>query len=202
MENTKNCPYCGQEILNTAKKCKHCGKWLEKKCPQCGEWIKAEAKKCRFCGSWFNKWEKEKYERSTNFTSTTSNMEDLQEAIEREKEEKQTTWLIYIECAVVLILFGIGSDCKPESLVTAGFLCYMLLNIRMLRVLYCFGISFIWGIIGLAIAPILMDDTDLDTAIRILENNQADYWWVGILFGLGSLLFHWPAMRSEFNKLK
>lgn len=24
----KNCPYCGEEILDVAKKCKHCGEWL------------------------------------------------------------------------------------------------------------------------------------------------------------------------------
>ena len=28
---TKKCPYCGGEILAVAKKCKHCGKWLEEK---------------------------------------------------------------------------------------------------------------------------------------------------------------------------
>ena len=28
--NTKRCPYCGEEILGVAKKCKHCGEWLEK----------------------------------------------------------------------------------------------------------------------------------------------------------------------------
>lgn len=30
MNDTKRCPYCGEEILATAKKCKHCGEWLIK----------------------------------------------------------------------------------------------------------------------------------------------------------------------------
>ena len=28
LEDVKNCPYCGEEILAVAKKCKHCGEWL------------------------------------------------------------------------------------------------------------------------------------------------------------------------------
>ena len=28
-EETKKCPYCGEQILATAKKCKHCGEWLD-----------------------------------------------------------------------------------------------------------------------------------------------------------------------------
>ena len=32
MEKTKkNCPYCGEEIMTAAKKCKHCGSWLEER---------------------------------------------------------------------------------------------------------------------------------------------------------------------------
>ena len=30
-KKTKKCPYCGEEILATARKCKHCGEWLEEK---------------------------------------------------------------------------------------------------------------------------------------------------------------------------
>lgn len=28
-KETKTCPYCGEEILAIAKKCKHCGEWLD-----------------------------------------------------------------------------------------------------------------------------------------------------------------------------
>ncbi len=30
-QEKKNCPYCGEEIMATAKKCKHCGEWLTSK---------------------------------------------------------------------------------------------------------------------------------------------------------------------------
>lgn len=33
MEKTKRCPYCGEEILAIAKKCKHCGEWLDETPP-------------------------------------------------------------------------------------------------------------------------------------------------------------------------
>ena len=29
--NTKQCPYCGEEILEVARKCKHCSEWLDNK---------------------------------------------------------------------------------------------------------------------------------------------------------------------------
>ena len=52
MEETKICPYCGEEILAVAKKCKHCGEWLKEDVPDTGNelHLKEENKLyCRHC---------------------------------------------------------------------------------------------------------------------------------------------------------
>lgn len=72
MVKTKKCPYCGEEILAIAKKCKHCSEWLDETeilseapnlkethevndgqylyCKTCKEMISSSAKICPNCG--------------------------------------------------------------------------------------------------------------------------------------------------------
>ncbi len=58
MEETKKCPFCGEEILSIAKKCKHCGEWLTEhnniKCPVCGEHIDENLTVCPNCEAKIN----------------------------------------------------------------------------------------------------------------------------------------------------
>jgi hypothetical protein len=60
MDDTHPCPYCGETILRVAKKCKHCGEFLERKpeaggmtiihCPDCGKDVSSRAPACPNCG--------------------------------------------------------------------------------------------------------------------------------------------------------
>ena len=57
-DKVKTCPFCGEEILEVAVKCKHCGEWLDrdnvdlqrKQCPFCGEDIALDDEICVHCG--------------------------------------------------------------------------------------------------------------------------------------------------------
>ena len=61
----KTCKFCGGEVSDTARKCKHCGEWLNqeieqpktvlketKTCEYCGGEVANTAKKCKHCGKW------------------------------------------------------------------------------------------------------------------------------------------------------
>lgn len=58
MGSMKICPQCGKEVLEVAKKCKHCGHWFDnetplaagfRRCPICDEIIPDDVKVCPCC---------------------------------------------------------------------------------------------------------------------------------------------------------
>ena len=116
-QQTKACPYCGEEILSTAKKCKHCGTFLEKQCPECGEWIKIEAIKCKHCGAWLNDEEDDGEEEENNDYEEEENVSKVSE--ERDDESFFGGCLGQILGCVVFILIvayiGIPSKDKMRD---------------------------------------------------------------------------------------
>jgi hypothetical protein len=48
---TRPCPYCGETILRVAKKCKHCGEFLDEGCPEGGHQVKTNVKQGALVGA-------------------------------------------------------------------------------------------------------------------------------------------------------
>lgn len=202
MEEMKTCPYCGQEILANAKKCKHCGKWLEKQCPQCGEWVNAGAKKCRYCGYWFDEWQRrlqEKSEQEQREAQKGITVEEIKDTIEEEKENSNTGCLLYAETFIIAALVRYIYDFKWWWGFVYAAVLSILLSFHVLRILYCIAISLVWGVIGVVLSPFLFDESELQMASRAITEDYADYWWMGLIFTVVSLIFHQPAMRSHFD---
>lgn len=119
MEQTKKCPYCGEEILAVAKKCKHCGEWLEEKpmvevkkiaCPICGEMIEETATVCPYCN--------EKVEKAAPAPRNAFKEKVMAEkTVSQNKENADRKKWIYgaVAVAVIAIVCALAFSSKPSS---------------------------------------------------------------------------------------
>ena len=193
-EDQKVCPYCGKAIKKSAKKCKHCGKWVEKQCPECAEWVNAKAKKCRYCGYILDPWQRRLQEKAAQ--EQASKAEEANSSEEEENEDSNVGFLLYFEAVLIAFILGDAYDLDWWGYIVIAIVLIGLLNIHTLRVGFCIGVSIIWGFIGACLAPFIFGASEGQIAARILTDNFADYWWLGLIATIVSLVLH----ASEMSK--
>ena len=79
-----------------------------------------------------------------------------------------------VECGIALTLLYFALDWSWWQVVLAGIGGFLLLGFRTVRFLYCVAISVFWA---------------------SLAWDLGDAWWMGALFFILSLVFHWPIMK-------
>ncbi len=136
MEETKQCPYCGEKILAVAKKCKYCGEWLDgshqqKKqiaCPVCGELVDEGTTVCPYCKEDITKQEQgveEEYIPNQNQTNELiseeeQKTEEVISTVNEVKLEKQKTKIPKQYLIIDLAIIG----CIVTILVLLKIFCY------------------------------------------------------------------------------
>lgn len=124
MESTKICPRCGKEVLDVARKCKHCGYWFKdevslaagfRRCPVCDEIIPEDVKACPCCDEPIVEisLETQPLEAAVSTDSLDSDMDQIQNAgsastenmpIEKKSPQKTVALFIGIGIALILVL--------------------------------------------------------------------------------------------------
>lgn len=132
MAEVRNCPYCGEEILAVAKKCKHCGEWLDGR--------EKETKK---------KSPQQNLTQPVVHVHNTVQQSNTQEQVIFHIPSSDDGWL-GIEIVLVSAFGGIYLSSWWVffgCLMTLGFM----LVIPILNTILCIGLAFFMGILGWAI---------------------------------------------------
>lgn len=139
-EDVKNCPYCGEVILASAKKCKHCGEWLDKN---------------------FAKTRKKPPKKVDNKQTIVH----VHNTVQQSNEQSQTVFVapssedsyLLVEIFIVSAFFGYYLS---SWWVFLGFLVSMIamLFIPILDTILCFALAFFMGLFGWSIGKLIGSD--------------------------------------------
>ena len=162
-----------------------------KVCPYCGEIISAEAKKCRHCGEWLNH----------DLTLRSSNADPILRvpASKEEEPEGSIGCLILFEGFIILGVLTFMYDWSLwVSFIASAIIYGLILISRIVRVIVSVVFSILWGFITAMLCPWIFNESELKMAERLVNNDYADYWYVGLGVFLVALFFHWDSMKKIF----